>query len=571
MVSSILPNMSTYRPALLLLSVFVLACVLRMYHLGTLPYGLHEDEMMNGYVGRFILLNGKDLYGNRWPVLYFNNFGDYPPVIPMYLSGLGTFLFGVTPFAVRFPIAFFGSLAVFPMYFVAKRIFSKERYALAAAFFLAISPWHIMLSRATAENVTATCFLLGALFFLLRFNSTRRLLDLAFAIMITLAKYFLYASFRVTTPLAFFAAIFLSKDKKWRILMLSLTIIFSLSTLAIGRTEWGRGRFKQTSIFYFNNAINNRIANMEIEEGSGHILTTRVFHNKLVVVSREFIRQYFSYFSPNFLFTDGGLPHRYIMEDQGLLYISFLGMIGVAILVAVLHHGFRSHDIFTKEGRKLFGYLLFVLAVSPIPSALTLDDTPNVHRAAMVGVMLIFPITYAFACCEYIKWKKYGIQLLLLMTLTVEVVYFWHQFSVHTTAVQSMYRGDDRTTLAKYLVEHHNEYDHVYLPHDAKPLFYLFESNNFDSALAGQFGPNISLDHVDNLNFTASNCASDTAGIALTKDSLLVNRENCVTSYGLKKVGQILRGDNTGSFILVQPLDSVAPAISQRDKKKKNV
>lgn len=541
-----------YRSLFILLFIFILATFLRMYQLGSLPNGLHEDEMMNGYVGRFILQNGKDLYGNRWPLLYFNNFGDYPPVIPMYLSGLSTYIFGITPFAVRFPIAMFGSLAIIPMYFLAKKIFRNERYAFAAAFFLAISPWHILLSRATAENITGSCFMLAALYFLLEYLKSRKAIHLLVVVGLTVAKYFLYASFRVTTPISFFAAIFLSKDKKWRATMLIISIIFALGTMMIGRTQWGQGRFKQTSIFYFNNTINNRITNMEIEEGSANIRVARIFHNKGVVVGREFIRQYFSYFSPNFLFTDGGLPHRYLMEDQGLLYIAFLLMIGTAILGAVLSQGYRSTDIFTPLGRRTFGYLLVVLAISPIPSALTLDDVPNIHRATLLGILLIFPITYAFACCEYVKWKQFGSQLILLGILGIEMIYFWHQFSIHTVAVQSEFRGDDRTTLAKFLKDHHTEYDLIYLPHDAKPLYYLFETKNFDPALAGQFGENIKLDRVDNLTFTASNCAHEIENIRVTPKSLIISRANCIRPEGYEQVDQILRADKTGSFKLFQ-------------------
>jgi 4-amino-4-deoxy-L-arabinose transferase-like glycosyltransferase len=173
--------------------------------------------MMNGYVGRFILLNGKDLYGNRWPLLYFNNFGDFPPILPMYLSGLFTFILGVTPFAIRFPIAIIGSLAIFPTYFLARKVFRRERYAFASAFFLAILPWHIVLSRATAENITATCVFLLTTLFLLQYWKTRRLAYFGALVALTGLLYFLYASFRVTTPLFFFGSIFLARDKKWRL------------------------------------------------------------------------------------------------------------------------------------------------------------------------------------------------------------------------------------------------------------------------------------------------------------------------------------------------------------------
>lgn len=549
MIGTIFNTLYRYR---VLLLIFLLALVLRMYHLGTIPYGLHEDEMMNGYVGRFVLLNGKDLYGNTWPLLYFNNFGDYPPIVPMYLSGLATFLFGITPFAVRFPIALAGSLAIFPMYYISRKIFLRERYALAAAFFLAVLPWHILLSRATAENITATAVYLCSLYFLFEYLKDRKAKNLIITTLLLFLKYFLYSSFRVTVPLSLFAAVFLAKDKKWKVTFLGLAVAFSLATLLIGRTPWGQGRFKQTSIFYFNNTLTHRIEQFSREEGRAQVLRARIFHNKPVVYVREFARQYVSYFSPNFLFTDGGLPHRYLMEDSGLLYLSFLGFIILSIFVVFLSEGKEFSTPFTKNGKNLFVYLLAILLFSPIPAALTLDDVPNLHRAAMVGVMLIFPITLCFAYLEKLQWKKINLQVLAILCILFELVYFGHQFTIHMPYVQSTFRGDDRTSLAKYLIAHHQEFDTVYLPQDAKPLYYLFFSGNFDPKLAGQFGENIKLKGIDNLAFIGDNCPSQTTEASPSAKSLVVDRAECPTKEGYFQIGQVKRYEGSGSFKLLQ-------------------
>jgi 4-amino-4-deoxy-L-arabinose transferase-like glycosyltransferase len=555
--------------------VFFIAFGLRIYQLGTLPYGLHEDEMMNGYVGRFVLLNGRDLYNNKWPLLYFNNFGDYPPILPMYLSGISTFVFGVTPFAVRFPIALAGSLAVFPMYLVSKHVFAKDRHALASAFFLALLPWHVLLSRATAENITATAVHLCSLYFLFEYLKNRKPSNLVISVLLLFAKYFLYSSFRVTVPLSLFAAIFLAKDKKWRLTFLCLTLVFSLMTFSIGRTLWGQGRFKQTSLFYFNNTLSNRIEKFNREEGQSEVTLARIFHNKPIAYTREFARQYVSYFSPNFLFTDGGLPSRYLMEDSGLMPLSFLGFFFLSIFVVLLSKSKTPIDVFAKNGRALFAYLFMILLISPIPAALTLDDVPNVHRAAMVGVMLIFPITLCFAYLEKLEWRKINAQTIGILCILVEFVYFWHQFTIHMPFVQSTFRGDDRTSLAKYLVAHHKEYDKVYLPQDAKPLYYLYFGNNFDPKLAGKFGENIRLPSVDNLVFIGDNCPSQTEEASPSANSLVIDRAECTSKEGYFQIAQVMRHEGSGSFKLLQLNKTVNPQpfgiqITKRRTKKQN-
>jgi len=69
---------------------------LRAYDLNGAPNGLHIDESQNAYIGRHIIENGQDVYGQRWPIFYSDKRSDYPPVIPMYFVALGTYLSGPT-------------------------------------------------------------------------------------------------------------------------------------------------------------------------------------------------------------------------------------------------------------------------------------------------------------------------------------------------------------------------------------------------------------------------------------------------------------------------------------------
>jgi len=112
--------------------IVIFGAGLRFYHLGTLPLSLHNDEVMNGYVGRFTLQNRVDLYGNRLPWRYFDNFGDYPNIIPMYLSGLATYILGVNALAIRFPVALAGTLSIVLIYLIAQELFQKTKIPLAA-------------------------------------------------------------------------------------------------------------------------------------------------------------------------------------------------------------------------------------------------------------------------------------------------------------------------------------------------------------------------------------------------------------------------------------------------------
>lgn len=548
------PMKKFLRAYFLLLLIFVLALVLRTYKLGSIPYGLHEDEVMNGYVGRYILQNGKDLYGNKWPVLYFDNFGDYPNVIPMYLSGLSTYAFGLNAFAIRFPIALVGALTVIPVYLLCRQVFLQKKYALFASCSLAILPWHIMLSRSTAENITATFVYLFALYFLFLFIRYKKKSNLLLATLLGLSTYFLYPSYRVITPLAFLAtSAFFFRQKKKIIPLFIVGIGFLVLTFFVGRTVWGQGRFHQTSLFYFNGTVAHRLQTYAFGLGDGHTLEARIFYNKLVGFAREFARQFLSYLSPNFLFTDAGKPDRYRLSDTGLMYISFLAIciagIGARLFSA---ENKKVNDVFTPDGKNYFLLLITFLALSIVPAALTLDDIPNIHRSLSLGVFALFFVTYCLTQISILGKIKKLLYIGIALALTFESMYFWHQWIAFSPTDQAPFRDQGRVALAEHLVAHHTEYETVYLSKNAKVLYYLLSGNNFDPTLAGKFGFNILIPQVDNLKYLEADCVTGVDNVPLTTKSLVVEVANCPDSqkYPLEKKNSIMRKDSLPAFYL---------------------
>ena len=157
-------NLSSFKS---IFFIFIFAFVIRILFLSTAPFSFHVDEVISGYIGRFILLNGKDVYGNTFPLFYFDSFGDFRTILPMYINGLSTFLFGVNEFAVRFPTALAGALIVFPVYSLGNIFFKNKKIALLPALLITILPWHIVLSRASSEAAFGlTIFVFGITLFL---------------------------------------------------------------------------------------------------------------------------------------------------------------------------------------------------------------------------------------------------------------------------------------------------------------------------------------------------------------------------------------------------------------------
>lgn len=163
-----------------LLFVIALAVFFRFFDLAAIPPGLYPDEAMNGNNGREALIN-KD-----WKVFYTENNGREGLFINIQ-SGFIRFL-GNEPWALRLPSAIFGTLSVLGLYFLTRELFKKrgldasgaqdenslfgipesECIALAAAFFMAVSFWHVNFSRIGFRAILAPFFLIWSLWLFLR-------------------------------------------------------------------------------------------------------------------------------------------------------------------------------------------------------------------------------------------------------------------------------------------------------------------------------------------------------------------------------------------------------------------
>ncbi|HXS15324.1 MAG TPA: phospholipid carrier-dependent glycosyltransferase, partial [Candidatus Saccharimonadales bacterium] len=155
----------------LLICVVILAFILRFWQLGQIPASLTWDEVAWGYNAYSLGTTGHDEFGRFLPHDYLESFGDFKPPVYAYVDIAPVMLFGLNEFATRFPSAFFGTLTVLLTYFLVRRLFNnsphRDWYGLMSAGILAISPWHIMLSRAAFEQNVATFFVaLGVWLFL---------------------------------------------------------------------------------------------------------------------------------------------------------------------------------------------------------------------------------------------------------------------------------------------------------------------------------------------------------------------------------------------------------------------
>lgn len=128
-----------------IVAITALAAGLRLWHLGTIPLGLHGDEAWTGLDARRVLREG-------WIGPYVPSaLGQ--PTGPLYLTALLFKIFPQTTTTLRFSMALFG-VATIPLAYLAFSTMFNRTVGAFASLLLAIMMWHLHLSR-TAFMVTA--------------------------------------------------------------------------------------------------------------------------------------------------------------------------------------------------------------------------------------------------------------------------------------------------------------------------------------------------------------------------------------------------------------------------------
>ena len=125
-----------------LVLILILAAFLRFWQLGEIPPGLTTQEAIFGYNAFSLSEISK--------ISLKESFSFYP-----YASILPIKFFSLSEFSTRFASAFFGTSTVLLIYFLVRKLFGKEKSSIAeiTTFLLAISPWHIHLSRFANDSV----------------------------------------------------------------------------------------------------------------------------------------------------------------------------------------------------------------------------------------------------------------------------------------------------------------------------------------------------------------------------------------------------------------------------------
>lgn len=450
-----------------LLVIICIAIFLRFYNLGNNPPSLTWDEASWGYNAYSLGIDGRDEFGRFLPLDYLESFGDFKPPMYAYLDVIPVKLFGLNEFSTRFPSALFGVLTVVVTYFLTKRVFfnseNRDRYAIASSLILAISPWHIMLSRAAFEANVATFFLVFGIFSFLSAVENNKWYLVLSAISFVLSLYTFNTS-RIVAPilvvcLAFILRKRLFKMKKQVLLSIIVGIIFILPTAKFLLSSQAQLRFKEVNIFSDSSVVNT--SNTEIAN-DGNTFISKVIHNRRLGYASSYISHYLDNLSPNFLFIKGDGNPKFSIQDVGQLYLWDLPF-------------FVLGALFLFKKREGFWWIIPLWLIIGIIPAATARETP--HALRVETTLPTFQILSAFGFITFLSiFKKAWVLPLTLFILALNFTYFYHgYFASYPSEFSGEWQYGYKDSV-DYVKKNENKYDQINITDQlGRPyIYYLF-------------------------------------------------------------------------------------------------
>lgn len=375
------------RPHLLLLSIILIAALLRLVLLGEIPAILNRDEAALGYNAYLLLETGRDEWGTVWP-LFLKSFGDYK-LLGYSLSIIPAMaLFGMEDWVVRLPSAGAGIGLVYLSFAFAKQQGLKPWQALLFAAMIAVQPVFTFYSRVGYEANVALSLLVASLFCFFKRKASYDFLGLGLLFMATNTYNtpLLLLPFLLLLPVLDRGVLY---PRKWFVPVIGMIIIGVVMASQLIPLTQQKGNIT---------LLSDETTWMQwIEYRQG--LTSwqqQTLGNRYVFVSTLVLNRIVASFSPSFLVLQGGTHPWHSLPGWGhvlgSVYVLFvLGMFAffaeLSLKVITVKHFNELKLIISKFRKELL--LVYLLLAALIPSVITVD-APHATRSLLFFWLLVF-------------------------------------------------------------------------------------------------------------------------------------------------------------------------------------
>jgi 4-amino-4-deoxy-L-arabinose transferase-like glycosyltransferase len=475
---------------LILVLIVIFGFFLRVVVLGQYPPSLNWDEISHGYNAYSILTTGKDEWGQTLPLTNFRAYGDYPLPLNLYLTAPFIAILGLNEFSIRLPHAILGALTILSVYFLALGVSKNKKLSLFAAFLCAVSPWYLFTSRFVLQsNLSVFLLITGMALF---FNRQKSIwfLPLSFATLgLTL---FSYHSTRIFTPLLVIAILiiywreFVSIYKKQKRVFVSLLVIllifFAPLPLILSNPE---ARARSNEVFLVNQGVVNKIIDARNNSDLPQMVE-RLIYNRPVYFAKDFFKNYIGYFSPQFLFLQGGTQYQFSLPNHGLFFVVNLPLFYLGLVVLVKKAIVKQKEIFRKDYLLLLTWLIF----APIVASITTEQFAVLRSTPLLPLPELLIAFGAFALLGFLSKRKIDSTLLVISYFVLTFVllsnYLLNYFTVYpkdySWAWQYGYKEAVNYAKSKY-----EDYDQIIIskkygePHEYVLFYNQWDSNKYQN------------------------------------------------------------------------------------------
>lgn len=402
--------------------IVAFAFFLRTYLIQSNPPSLSWDEVSIGYNAFSILKTGKDEHGKFLPLDTFVAYGDYKPPLAIYLTVPSVALFGLNEFAVRFPSAVAGTLLVAVTYFLVMELLPDYTLiALLTSLLMAISPWHIQLSRAGFEaNIAVLLVNVGALWILKARKNPKYWL---ITFLPFVGAIYTFNSARYFSPF-FVVGLFvmtwstLKKQFRWIVVGMFLAMIFMIPIVPHLISKDARLRFDEVNIFTDPSVV--AISNARAAS-DGNTWWAKTLDNRRIGYARSYLVHFFDNLQPDFLFIKGDGNPKFSIQDVGQLYL-----IEFPLLIFGLYFVFMNYPVIGL-------FLLYWIGMAIVPAAVA-RETPHALRIEnSLPAWQIFIAGGIFFAVTYFKRPvvQKCIILSVIMLYVLSFTYYIHNYYTH--------------------------------------------------------------------------------------------------------------------------------------------
>lgn len=446
-----------------MVKIILLAIILRLFLLGSVPPSLNWDEVSQGYTAYSIALTGRDEWGEKLPI-FFRSYGEWKSAVYIYLLVPFIKVLGLNVYSVRLPSAIAGIISVYLMYLLGKKLYS-EKVGLWSAFLISVTPWTFMLGRPGFEANVALTLLLAGIYFFLK-STTYDLRSMIYsAILLGLAPH-TYNSAKIVVPLLVIYLVWttkLYKNIKSTLILFGILAIFAAPILLNLGSGHSLARFNQVGVATDLKKLNDFVGNRSTSPLPPPI--NRFVFNRYTFSLYQTSANFLSYFNPSFLAISGGDHNQHHLPYHGVLYLTefLLVLYGLTIIGQ------------SPAGLKFLP--LTTIALGFLPAAMT-RDSYHVLRSILAAPGFIF---LAALGISHLQNKKFKYLIIVYCLLIIEILLFMSMyfFWYPKTYARDWQYGHEQVAL--YLRDHAGEYDHIVMTKwYGEPQLFLAFYNRWD-------------------------------------------------------------------------------------------